>query len=263
LESNLVRTSEINNFINNTIYSDLTFNDKVELALTHLNNMMTDLDYLEMVDSYSTSISFAHPWMIELFKELATEIGLKVVKKYLPGYGDWQSIKDAIDNAGHGDCLGTLGEVLNIVKKKVPWLAAVDAVIDVFDFGTLANKAWKAFDKIKILPTNAFNSILKTIKNKCGGILDKIEHDNNIQGKIKYDPSDAFNFFKDIANDLGITYTPFTTPNGPGGTFDLPGGFTIKYYPVSSTINPATGIGYPTIEILSNNVTIYKFRFEL
>lgn len=80
MESNLVRTSEINNFINNTIYSDLTFNDKVELALTHLNNMMTDLDYLEMVDSYSTSISFAHPWMIELFKELATEIGLKVVK---------------------------------------------------------------------------------------------------------------------------------------------------------------------------------------
>jgi hypothetical protein len=38
---------------------------------------------------------------------------------------------------------------------------------------------------------------------------------------------------------------------------------TIKYYPVSSTINPATGIGYPTIEIPSNNVTIYKFRFEL
>jgi hypothetical protein len=38
---------------------------------------------------------------------------------------------------------------------------------------------------------------------------------------------------------------------------------TIKYYPASSTINPATGIGYPTIEILSNNITVNKFRFEL
>jgi hypothetical protein len=257
-----LRVSEINNFLNRN-YSHLSTLDKQAFAIAHINAMMSDIEYSEMIESYSNMISIGHPWMIELFKELAVEIGLKVIKKYLPGYGDWQSIKDAIDNVAHGDLLSALGEVLNIVKKKVPLLAAADAIIDIYDFEQLAAKAWKAFDKIKILPTNAFNSILKTIKNKCGGILDKIEHDYNIQGKIKYDPSDAFNFFKDIANDLGITYTPFTTPNGPGGTFDLPGGFTIKYYPVSSTINPATGIGYPTIEILSNNVTIYKFRFEL
>ncbi|MFN3794094.1 MAG: hypothetical protein ACK4RX_05465 [Chitinophagaceae bacterium] len=258
LETNPQRTLEINNFINNTIYSDLTFSDKVELALTHLNNMMSDSDYLEMVDAYSASMSFGHPWMVELFKELATEIGLKVIKKYIPGYGDWQSIKDAIDNAGHGDLLGALGEVLNIVKKKVPWLAAVDAVIDVFDFEKLAKKAWKAFDKIKDLPTPAFNGLLKTIKDKCGDILGKIEHDNNIQGLIKYNPNDAENFFRDIANNVGVGVSSTSTPGV--FYFDIgnpPNNIRFNYYPVSRSGQE------PSIEIIFPSGYTYKFRFRL
>ena len=226
--------------------------------MTHLNNMMSDSDYLAMVDAYSASMSFGHPWMVELFKELATEIGLKVIKKYLPGYGDWQSIKDAIDNAGHGDWLGALGEVLNIVKKKVPWLAAVDAVIDVFDFGKLANKAWNAFDKIKDLPTPAFNGLLKTIKNKCGDILSKIEHDNNIQGLIKYNPNDAENFFRDIANNVGVGVTSTSTPGV--FYFDIgnpPNNIRFTYYPVS------TSGGEPSISITFPGGSQYKFRFRL
>jgi hypothetical protein len=57
------------------------------------------------------------------------------------------------------------------------------------------------------LPSPAFNGVLKTIKDKCGGILDTIEHDNNIPGRIKYDPSDAFNFFKDMGS-ICLLYWP-------------------------------------------------------
>lgn len=262
LESNLERTYEIYNFLNNKIYSNLDNNDKETLAIAHINNMMTDLEYLEMVESYTASMAVAHPWMIELFKEFATEIGLKVIKKYLPGYGDWQSIKDALDDAGHGDWLGALGEVLNIVKKKVPWLAAVDAVIDVFDFGKLANKAWKAFDKIKELPTPAFNGLLKTIKEKCGDILGKIEHDNafgsnSVQGFLRYNPTDAENFFREIAKNIGVSVN---TTSAPGVFYFDVNGFRFTYYPISTGQG---SLGEPTIEIRFPSGGHYKFRFRL
>lgn len=73
-----------------------------------------------------------------------------------------------------------LGEVLNIVKKKVPWLATANAIANILYFKELSNSAWKAFDKIKDLPTSVINSFIKTIKNKCSGILDKVQHHNNI-----------------------------------------------------------------------------------
>lgn len=88
LEDNPERTAELNTFLYQSVYSDLTFDDKTALAKVHLNTMIADTDYLNVVESYSASVSTVHPWMVELCKELAIEIGLKVVKKYLPGYGD-------------------------------------------------------------------------------------------------------------------------------------------------------------------------------
>ena len=269
LEQHQTRATEMHFFLNQTQYSDLNSLDKQRLALAHLHNMMTDADYLEMVDSYTTSNMLGHPWMLELFKELATEIGLKVLNKYIPGYGDWQSIKDAINDAGHGNWLSALGEVLNIVKKKVPLLAILDAIVDVFDFGKLANKAWKAFDKLKDLPINAFSSTLNTIKEKCGGLLGKLVHDNTLgsnskQAFLQYttDPVAARAFFDEMANKIGVSLHTFTASNGmTGAYFDLPGGFTVKFIPTSSGQNTQTGIEFPTIEFLKNNVTIYKFRF--
>jgi hypothetical protein len=125
---------------------------------------------------------------------------------------------------------------LKIVKKKVPWLAAVDAVIDVFDFGKLANKVWKAFDKIKNFPTPAFNGLLKTINDKCSDILGKVEHDYNIQGIIKSNPSDAENFFRNIANNVGVGVSSTSTPGV--FYFDIgnpPNNIRFTYYPVSTS----------------------------
>jgi hypothetical protein len=252
---NYQRVIEINDFLIRN-YSDLSTLDKQALAIAHINAMMSDIEYLEMVESYSNMMSIGHPWMIELFKELAVELGLKVIKKYLPGYGDWQSIKDAIDNAGHGDWLGALGEVLNIVKKKVPWLAAVDAVIDVFDFGKLANKVWKAFDKIKNFPTPAFNGLLKTIKDKTGGIIGNFTHDSfgngTSQAFIKFDTNQASNFFETLATNLGKTITPFS--NKPGGWFDL-GSFRFNFYFDAHSVPHL-----PTIEIILPSGERYKLR---
>lgn len=258
LEDNPQTTAEIYEFIYFKNYSHLSFFDKYYLANLYLNELMASDDFQDLKAAFAGASYFGHPWMIELFKEFATEIGLKVIKKYMPGYGDWQSIRNAIDNAGHGDLLGTLGEVLNIVKKKVPWLAAVDAVIDVFDFEELAKKAWKAFDKIKDLPTPAFSGLLKTIKDKCGDILGKIEHDNNIQGLIKYNPNDAENFFRDIANNVGVGVSSTSTPGV--FYFDIgnpPSNIRFTYYPVSSSG------GEPSISITFPGGSQYKFRFRL
>ncbi len=254
LANNPSRAGEMENFLLNGDYSELTFEDKKRIAYDHLFNMMDNPDYLEMVVDYSVSVAVVHPWMIELFKELAIEIGFKIVKKYSPGYSDWNSIKEAIQNGSQGDWLGMLGEVINIAKKKVPWLAVVDATIDAFDFGTIANSAWKAFNKINRISSQAFDGIIKTLKNKCGGILDKIQHDIDKQGVIKYNPADAESFFREIASHIpGTTVHPTSSP---GVFYFDTGGIRFTFYPISQT----TGDASIALKTLTTNWE-YKFRF--
>lgn len=265
LEENLGRAIEIHNFLFVKPYDALTLEDKKTIVRIHLDRMMTDADYLEMVESMAISTSLAHPWMIELFKELGIEIGMKILKKYLPGYGDWQSIKQALDDGAHGDWLGVLGEIINIAKKKVPFLSIIDAVFDAFDFGRIANQAWKVFDKIRDVNAQLYKGLVSTLKEKAGGILGKIEIDGNSSNKfglIRYNSSDAYDFFQRIAHHCGVSITTFNTANGLGGQFTIGNDWMVKYYPMSSTINPTTGLGYPTIEILRNGTTFYKLRFD-
>lgn len=254
LESYPARAVEINNFLFNNNYSELTLDDRKALVKVHLSELISNQDYLQMNESYSSSAALMHPWMVDLFTELASEIGLKVIKKYLPGYGDWQSIKDALSNASHGDWLGALGEVINIVKKRVPLLAAIDATIDVFNFGSLANKAWKAFDKIREMPTSVFNGLVKTIKEKCGGILGNLLHDDTgggySQAFIKFNTNNPYSFFQSLASNLGKTIT--THPNG--GYFDA-GTIRFNFY------WDATSVPHlPTIELKFQNGKNYKLR---
>jgi hypothetical protein len=255
LEDNLGRAIEIHNFLFVKPYDALTLEDKKMIARIHLDNMMTDADYLEMVESMAINTSLVHPWMIELFKELGIEIGVKLIKKFLPGYGDWQSVKQAIDDGAHGDFLSMTGEILNLVKKKVPLVAVFDLAIDSYNFWKLANQARLAFNKIQRIPTNAFNAFLKTLKNKCGGILEKIEHSSlTNQGVIKYNPSDAENFFKDLAS--GIPGVTLHSP-APGRFYFDVGDIRFTYYPTS------TSTGGPTIELSSLSTNWgYKFRFQ-
>lgn len=197
-----------------------------------------------------------HPWMAALFKELALELGWKVISKYIPGYGDWQSIKDAIADAKDGDWLGALGEVLNIVKKKVPALAVVDAIVDVWNLSPLVNKAWKAFDKIRELPTNAFNSLLTTIKSKAGGLIGKFFHDDfnpgTSQSFLNVSPSQASSFFNEFANKLGKTIN--STSSG-GGWFDLDG-IRVNFY-----LDASSQPHLPTLEFIFTSGKRYKIRF--
>lgn len=72
----------------------------------------------------------------------------------------------------------------------------IDAAVDVALHSKAAASLYKAFDKIKDIPENAFKRIIKTVKQRCGGILEKIEHDNNIQEKLRYDPEKLLNFSK-------------------------------------------------------------------
>lgn len=169
LLNHIDRALELQSF-NGGSYSDLTSSDKVNIADEHLNLAMSDPEYLGMTEDYASQNTI-HPWMLYLFKELAIEVGWKVIKKYIQGYGDWQSIKDAIEQGRKGNWLDMLGEIFNIVKKKVPWTAFIDAIIDTWSNSKLAVKTWKVFDKISNLPSSISNGLISTLKNKCGGCL--------------------------------------------------------------------------------------------
>lgn len=250
---NFDRCAEFERF-NARSYDRLNQEEKTQLATAFLEALITNLQFRNGTARFSHASLVTNPWMQELFMALATEIGLKVLKKYIPGYGDWQSIKDALDDAGHGDWLGALGEVLNIVKKKVPVLAVLDAIVDVFDFGILANKAWKVFDKLSALPPQALGGLLKTVKDKSGDVLGKLIHDDQGSGYsqafVQYPPAQAMDFFQEFAKNLNVNATP--TSNGAYIDFE---GFRINFY-LNST-SPPHG---PSIEFILPNGR-YKLRF--
>ncbi len=249
---------DILRFINQKTYSDVAPSEKNEIAKLHYENLKNDPEYAAFVASVSYSSLIPSFSMIGLFKELAIEIGFKIIKKYIPGYGDWQSVKDAINNANHGDWIGMLGEIMNIVKKKVPWLAFVDAIYDTFNNTAIARSAWKTIDKIKTIPSNAIDGLINTLKNKCGGIIGNLVHDNtlgsnSIQGFIKYDPNDAENFFRNLAQNIGVAVNNTSTPGR--FYFDV-GSCRFNYYPDATSVPH-----YNTIEIILPNGGKYKLRF--
>ncbi|HUC83485.1 MAG TPA: hypothetical protein VMR70_21410 [Flavisolibacter sp.] len=260
LSQNPDRANELYNFTALKFYSDLSEFDKADLARAFLDKLMTDTEFAQMMQEHSIYSVTMHPWMLELFKELAVEIGLKIIRKYLPAYGDWQSIKDAIDNGAHGDWLGVLGEVLNVVKKKVPWTAVPNAIYDIFDFGEDAKRAFDVFRKITDLPADAAKGLLKTLKTKAGGILNKIEIDPNSTqgfGRILHNPNDAPDFFDDFARNVtGNLPGTFTPQNGGIGKYFSFGGVSFNFY-----TNPTSG-GGPTIDIQFPGGYHYKFRFQ-
>ncbi len=255
LLNNPVLKQNVKDLVNKN-YSDLTLADKELLVKEFLKEIEVNPTLKELVEEYKNSEAVFHPWMSALFKELALELGWKVISKYIPGYGDWQSIKDAIEEAKDGDWLGALGEILNIVKKKVPALAVIDAIVDVWHLTPLVNKAWKAFDKIKELPVSAFNGLLTTIKSKTGGLIGKLFHDDFNPGAsqsfLNVSPTQASSFFDEFAQKLGKNVN--ATSSG-GGWFDIDGIRVNFYFDASSQPH------LPTIEFIFPTGKRYKIRF--
>jgi hypothetical protein len=231
--------------------------DKEILVKEFLKEINNNQEFKEFVQSGYMDQANMHPWMATLLKELAMEIGWKIIKKYIPGYGDWQSIKDAIEEAKDGDWLGAVGEALNILKKKIPALAVIDAIIEVAELTPIAIKTKKIFDKIQRIPENAFEGVLKTLKNRCGGIIDKIEHsDITDQGIIRYNPANSESFFREIASHIGVGVNP---TNAAGVFYFDVGSIRFEYYPQSSSLSG----GKATIKLRSlTSSWEYKIRFE-
>jgi hypothetical protein len=96
---------------------------------------------------------------------------------------------------------------------------------------------------------------LKTIKEKCGGILGNFLHDDLSSGTsqdfIKYNTADASEFFQSLANNMGKTIN--STSNG-GRYFDVDH-FRFNFYLDASSIPHL-----PTIEIILPGNNRYKLR---
>lgn len=146
---------------------------------------------------------------------------------------------------------------------KVPWVNALSIAKELYDLKKAAEKVWAVVEKIKRLPDDALKGLMKTLKDKTGGILEKIEIDPTSTdkfGKLKYDPTDAHNFFdefsKNITGNLPNTFMP--SNGGIGKNFSIPG-FTFNFYTIPTTPNAGS-----TIEIKSTTTNWrYKIRFEL
>ncbi len=257
LSLNPLRVSEINNALNRT-YNNIPINDLIGFLNLHINRLMYDSEYLNIVDGYSESITSSNPIITSIIKELLLEIGIRAGKKFLGNMTGFSDIEDAMRNASHGDYLEAVLDVIHLLAKKVPWVNALSIAKELYDLKKAAEKVWAVVEKIKRLPDDALKGLMKTLKDKTGGILEKIEIDANSTkefGKIKYDPNDAENFFRDFANNVGVGVN---ATSGSALYFDV-AGIRIEYYPQSS---PISG-GHPTLRIrsLSTNWE-YKFRFE-
>ncbi len=246
----------------NRIYDNIPFDQLVEILNIHLDRLMNDPEYLELVEGYQSSITNNNPIITELIKDLLLEIGIKVGKKFLGNMTGFSDIEDAIKNASHGDYLEAVLDIIHLLAKKVPWVNALSTAKELYDLKKAAEKVWTVIEKIKRLPDNALKGLFKTLKDKTGGILEKIHIDPNSTqgfGKINYDPSDAHNFFDEFSKNVtGNLPNTFTSSNGGiGKNFSIPG-FTINFYGIS------TSSSEPTIEIKSTTSNwTFKIRFSL
>ena len=237
----------------------MTEADKLFIAKYQISQLMSgDPDYLEATNIYANAQNMLHPIMIELIREIAIEATVKIIEKRIPGTGDLQSIKDAFKDVLAQDYLSFLSEVLNLAKKRVPALALIDLGVDMMEYSPKIKGAIVIFDRIKNFPPNLLNSFVQKLKTKCGGILESLQLNGNIQCLLKNYNGDPLDFFKELANDLGVQIRVFSTSAGPGAEFDLPGNYLIRYYPKS---NYNTG-SLPTISFLRNGNDIFKFRFQ-
>lgn len=260
LNENVNVVDELYNYLVNKPYSNLTEADKLFIAKYHISELMSgDPDYIEASNIYASSQNMLHPIMIEIIREIAIEATVKIIEKRIPGTGDLQSIKDAFKDVLAQDYLSFLTEVLNLAKKRVPALAIIDLGVDMMHYSPKIKGAIVIFDKIKDFPPNLLNSFVQKLKTKCGGILEALKFDRIKQAELNNYSGTAFDFFKELADDLGISYSTFMTNAGPGAQFEMPGNIIVKYYPES---NPNTG-ARPTISFIKGGIDIFKFRFKV
>jgi hypothetical protein len=224
----------------------------------HLGFLMIDDDYYQLNAEFAAVPGFMWPF----FREIAVEFAIEVLKKNLPGVSDYQNVVDAIKALNQGDMLGLVGEILDILKKKFPAVAAWDLVWDGYDMGKQAKKAFEAVKKLEKFGSSVIEKLLGVVKNHAGKLIGKFKWKSGV-GIEMSDIASPEGFFDDFQDALGSIFSDLTILTPPQlAQYELAGfkcnnnviKVTIKY---GGNTNPN---GY-TLELKYANNPPIKLRF--
>lgn len=151
------KTSHINN-INNFLQSHGDDVDAGQFAQDHIDDMINDPEYEQMV---STSF-FWPPIIWEICKELIADKAVDLLFNLIPGFNKKDEIKDAIKALANNSWLEFTWEAAKIVGGQLPWMRALDIGNDL---RKLWNKIEPIVDHLGTIGEEAIERAWNIIKN--------------------------------------------------------------------------------------------------
>ena len=178
IEPNSDYAYEVSNYLNS---NNLEHQSAAkEASKIYLNLLKNDPEFAELSAEFAAIPSFIWPFI----REVAVEFAIELIKKHIPGVSDYNNVINAINNLQQGDMLGFLGEVLDIVKKKFPALAAIDLAIDGYNLTGVAAKAWKAYTKMEQFGGDVIERFTQVLVTHANGILGKFNWKSGVGVEI-------------------------------------------------------------------------------
>jgi hypothetical protein len=203
-----------------------------EVIIYHVNHLMADPDYRQMVRAWPGLPS----WATDIIKDLLVEVGAKIVKKQL-GLDLPQNVIDAITSCTTGDYLGCLNNTVDVLKVAFPGLKIVGLTLDGIDFGYKIGKLYNKIDNVVTkLGDQAAEKVWAAISKKIK-LLDDLNIDDWPLG-IRLTNKTIDQFWDDLREVFGNP--PVTETNG------------IKIF---------TALGHTFTPTISINGNSFKFRF--
>lgn len=199
-------------------------------------------------------------WLWPFIREVGIEIAKELALRYGPA-GVVQDVIQAVANLGQGDMVGFLAETIDIVRRKVPALAAISITLDGIELSGKAASVWRAIVKLENMGDDFIRSFLKVVDDKAGGLLAKINVSKK-GGLIIDDVSDPVGFYDALEQELGDFFSDIQVlPPTSLATYEL-AGFTFNngVYKVTIKYGGNTNPNGYSIELRRANTLIAKIR---
>lgn len=229
-----------------------------EAARIYLQLTLFDTEFQEFEEEFEEAPS----WWFPFVKEIAKEAILEILKRRVDGTlaGLPSNVIEAIDAISSGDIIGVLSESLDIAKRFFPALQGVDTVLDGIELYGEGTRAWRAISKLRNFGDELIRNTLDVVKSRTGGLLGKFRWANNSTGiqVIGIPVDQAQSFFSALVSSFATAVPNPNTSNPNNIAFDVPGGITLEFQPVSSS----TSNNSPSIQIKKSGLPTIKLRLE-
>ena len=249
----LVRNEEIIDELNTELAID-GFNAQAEAQL-YLKSLRESAEFKDICSALNSVGGGGNGDPLKgIIVDLMVEGAQEWAENFL-GINDLSALKNLIEKGidkGGQLAFRATRIIARFIAKKNPVFNALNSFWKAKTVYEKVNKVYKVFDKFKDLPTNVMSAVIKTAKDKFGGILNAFEWvDDNTGGKIIGGGRD---FFERLINNLGSNFT--ASPSGVLVCQLIPNQLHIVY-------NPSSSFGYQTIDIQILSPTRRSFKFRV